>query len=263
MLKQRVVTAVVLAPLVVAAVLFAPAAGFAVGLAVVVLVGAWEWAALIPAEGAPYRVAYLVVIAALLAGLYHCPAVAQQLPLLGVAWWLLAGLWLAFPEVGRAARPIKAVTGMLVLLPCWAALVAIHAQDPVRVLFLLVLIWVADIGAYFVGRRFGQRKLAPRVSPGKTWAGTWGGLILSMLFATVVGLVVPPAPVDVFKLTLLCGVTVVFSGIGDLSVSLMKRHCGIKDSGKILPGHGGVLDRLDSLFAAAPVFAVGTELLGL
>jgi phosphatidate cytidylyltransferase len=141
--------------------------------------------------------------------------------------------------------------------------VAIHAQDPIRVLFLLLLIWMADIGAYFVGRQFGQRKLAPRVSPGKTWAGIWGGLILSMFFATVVGVVVLSGPVEVLKLALLCGVTVVFSVIGDLSVSLMKRHCGVKDSGTILPGHGGVLDRLDSLFAAAPVFAVGTGLLGL
>lgn len=267
MLRQRVLTAVVLAPLVIAGVLFAPPMGFAAGLAVVVLASAWEWAALIPVRGTSQRVAYVVLLAVLLAllsdGLARYPALQQQLPVAGVAWWLLAGVWLAFPAAGREARAVKAVTGMLVLLPCWVALVALHAQDPVRVLFLLALIWSADIGAYFVGKRFGQRKLAPRVSPGKTWAGTWGGLILSVLFATGVGLAVLPGPADVLKLALLCGVTVVFSGIGDLSVSLMKRHCGIKDSGKLLPGHGGVLDRLDSLFAAAPVFVVGTGFLGL
>jgi phosphatidate cytidylyltransferase len=244
-------------------VLFAPNSGFATGLAVVVLAGAWEWAGLIPTGGTSRRVAYVALLAALLGVLARYPAVAQPMTLLGVAWWLLAGLWLAFPGWAREARPVKAVTGTLVLLPCWVALVALHAQDPVRVLFLLGLIWTADIGAYFVGKGFGQRKLAPRVSPGKTWAGTWGGLILSLLFATGVGLAVLPGPADVLKLALLCGVTVAFSGIGDLSVSLMKRHCGVKDSGKLLPGHGGVLDRLDSLFAAAPVFAVGTELLGL
>jgi phosphatidate cytidylyltransferase len=243
--------------------LFASNTGFAAGMAIVVLAGAWEWAALIPVRGTPYRLAYVALIAALLAGLFACPAIAQQLPVLGVAWWALAAIWLVNPETLRETRVLKAVVGMLVLLPCWVALVAIHAQDPIRVLFLLLLIWMADIGAYFVGRQFGQRKLAPRVSPGKTWAGIWGGLILSMFFATVVGVVVLSGPVEVLKLALLCGVTVVFSVIGDLSVSLMKRHCGVKDSGTILPGHGGVLDRLDSLFAAAPVFAVGTGLLGL
>jgi len=263
MLKQRVITAVILGPLVVAGVLFAPNTGFAAGLAVVVLAGAWEWGALIPVSGRAQRLAYIVLMAAGLAAIAFYPASWKLFPPLGVAWWVLAGLWLAFPEAGREARPIKAVTGMLVLLPCWVALVTIHAQDPARVLFLLLLIWIADIGAYFVGRRFGQKKLAPRVSPGKTWAGTWGGLVLSLFFAASVGLAVLPGPAEVLKLALLCGVTVVFSGIGDLSVSLMKRHCGVKDSGKILPGHGGVLDRLDSLFAAAPVFAVGTGLLGL
>jgi phosphatidate cytidylyltransferase len=152
------------------------------------------------------------------------------------------------------------VAGLLVLVPAWLALVRLHAIAPNLMLFLLLLVVAADVGAYFGGRTFGKHKLAPQVSPGKTWEGVYGGLIAGALLA-VIG-------VFWFRMSIapfiaLCVVVVIASVIGDLTESLFKRHAGLKDSGSLLPGHGGVLDRIDSVTAAAPLFLIGLERLGL
>jgi phosphatidate cytidylyltransferase len=149
---------------------------------------------------------------------------------------------------------------LIVLIPTWLAVVALHEsgeQGPLLVMYLLSLIWVADSGAYFSGRAWGKRKLAPSVSPGKSWEGVGGGALLSLAYAVgaaqVLGLPGNQWPLFV----VLSLVTVLFSVLGDLTESMFKRHAGIKDSGTLLPGHGGVLDRIDSVTAAAPVFVVG------
>src|SRR5690606_17335644 len=138
-------------------------------------------------------------------------------------------------------------------------LVRLHEHGPAVMLFLLLLVVAADVGAYFAGRRFGRNKLAPRVSPGKTWEGVIGGLLGAALIALAGGawFGVPLVP-----FVALCVVAVLASIVGDLTESLFKRHAGVKDSGTLLPGHGGVLDRVDSVTAAAPVFLIGLERLG-
>ena len=187
---------------------------------------------------------------------------------MAAAWWLVAVVWIGSYGMGRADSPpwMRAVAGILVLVPAWRALVAVrdveqHGQY--YLLFLLALIWAADTAAYFVGRRWGRFSLAPRVSPGKTWEGVWGalasGLVLSMTMAALMGM----APRSWFGFALLGGFTVVASIVGDLLESVCKRASGVKDSGQLLPGHGGVLDRLDSLTAAAPVFMLGLSWLEL
>jgi phosphatidate cytidylyltransferase len=149
--------------------------------------------------------------------------------------------------------------GVLLLVPAWTALVTLHAapQGARWVLVLLVMIWVADAGAYYVGRRCGKRKLAPQVSPGKTWAGVWGGLAAG----TAAGIALPwLLRLDVtagMGYACICLVTVAGSVVGDLTVSMFKRQMGVKDTGHLLPGHGGILDRIDSLTAAAPIFTFG------
>ena len=149
---------------------------------------------------------------------------------------------------------------MLVLIPAWLALVRLHAQGPALMLFLLLLVVAADIGAYFAGRHFGRNKLAPRVSPGKTWEGVMGGVVGAAVVALVGVSIFHVSAAPFIGLSL---VTVLASVVGDLTESLFKRHAGVKDSGSLLPGHGGVLDRVDSVTAAAPIFLVGLERLGL
>jgi phosphatidate cytidylyltransferase len=152
----------------------------------------------------------------------------------------------------------KLTIGLLILLPAWQGLVQIK-QYPLGnwlIMAVMVLVWGADIGAYFSGRAFGKRKLAPQVSPGKSWEGVYGGLLLSLVITAIVGFVRDWSFVQMLMGLIGAAVIVFISVVGDLTESMFKRQSGIKDSSNLLPGHGGVLDRIDSLTAAIPVFAV-------
>jgi phosphatidate cytidylyltransferase len=270
-LKQRVTTALVLAPLAIAAVLLAPTALLAVLLAAAFLGGLWEWTRLVCLPSRTQRAAVLAVVAGLMLTLWFSgPSVLLLLSAVGAGLWLLIPLWLRRFDFASAQtarnRVLKTLIGALMIIAAWAALVLLHAQPLGAwwLLYALALIWVADIGAYFAGRAFGRRKLAPSISPGKTWAGVWGALAGTTIFAVVAGLAAFGLGGSAVAMLLgLSLVSVVFSIVGDLFESLIKRHSHCKDSGSLLPGHGGVLDRIDSILAAAPVFVAGKLMLGL
>lgn len=271
-LRERVVTALLLAPLAIAGVLGLSTPWFGFALGGVCAFGIAEWARLIGCRDVATQVGLAVLAALLLAALWWLrDAGALRIALLvGVAWWPFAALWLRnytfCATQRRRNRGLKAVAGFLTVAPAWAAAVLLHGQPehgPRWVLFVLVLIWSADVGAYFVGRRYGKVKLAPRISPGKTRAGLWGALGASALFAAIAGFAFGKVDGPLLALVALSLITVVVSVVGDLFESLLKRHSNVKDSGNVFPGHGGVLDRFDSLFAALPVFAAGKLLLGL
>ncbi|MCC7412613.1 MAG: phosphatidate cytidylyltransferase [Gammaproteobacteria bacterium] len=270
-LRQRVTTAVVLIAAMLAAVLYAPAPIFALVLATVLLLGAWEWSGLAAVPGTTARAAYVALTAALAGAAWPLTAAASSAVLLGAgAWWVLAAVWVGCAQRGVPKVPgsvaALACIGWLVLLPAWLALVRLHAverQGPFWVILLMVLIWLADSAAYFGGRRFGRRRLADRISPGKTWAGVWAALAMALAVGAGTAAMRGLAPWQAVTFMALCLATVAMSIVGDLLESLVKRHAGVKDSGALLPGHGGVLDRIDSLTAAAPVFLLGLIGLGL
>jgi len=254
-LKQRLITALILAALVLALILLAPAWFFVASMAALLMVGAWEWSALSGYGGWNARAAYTLLFG-LSAGLTQFVAgyagyrTETLLCALGVVWWLFDLGWVAF---GRWLFPqtLKAAAGLLTLLPAFVAVVALRAAGARYLVILLLLVAGADIGAYFAGRAFGRRKLAPMVSPGKTWEGVAGGVALAAAVAAVVWRWLPVGPGPF----ILIGVVIsLISVVGDLSESLFKRQAGLKDSGTLFPGHGGLLDRVDSLSAAAPVF---------
>lgn len=196
------------------------------------------------------------------------PGVFIGLLVLALAWWVMALIWLIRyrPEQkeGLTVLAVKGIAGVLTLMPAWAALVAVHADGrngAYLMLLLLVLIWAADSGAFFAGRRWGNVKLAPQISPGKTREGVYGALAVASLWAAAGGLWLGLQGLRLILFVTLCLVTVLFSIVGDLFESMVKRQKGVKDSGTLFPGHGGVLDRIDSLTAAAPVFVLGLHLL--
>ncbi len=273
MLKLRILSALLLVPLVVLAVLRLDTANFALVATIIMLLAAWEWGALVPLNGRPARIAYLLSVTVALMLLWM---VAQREWLvdltLGMAllWWLFTLLWITRPDWGRGTDGThvlaKLILGYGLFISTWLALVVLHSrpdQGPVWVLYLLVLVWVADSGAYFAGRTWGRAKLAPKVSPGKTWAGVYGALAASALFAFGFALYTGFRGTDLAGFVLICMLTVMFSIVGDLLESLLKRQQGIKDSGNLIPGHGGILDRIDSLLAAAPLFALGMRWMNL
>ena len=207
------------------------------------------------------RVAYAAGVALLLLGLYLLPALAPWVLLVGVVWWGLATwLVLGYPGSSRywEGPAIRLSIGLLILLPAWQGLVLFKQWPEANwlILTVMVLVWGADIGAYFSGRRFGKRKLAPRVSPGKSWEGVFGGLLATLLICLLVGLYRGWSALDLLLALVGTAVVVLVSVVGDLTESMFKRRSGIKDSSNLLPGHGGVLDRIDSLTAAIPLFAV-------
>ncbi len=262
-LRTRIVTGVVLAVVLLAVVLGLPPVATVAVLTALVVAGAWEWSAFLRLKSVSRRVAYVALVVLLLALAWQASAApdTRELILAGaVVWWLTAFLWVAFAP--RWVSPWSAgLAGVLALVPSWVAMVHLRLSLPHGaewVLFALLLVWVADIGAFFVGRRFGRIRLAPEVSPGKTWEGALGGLAVSALVAV--------AGAAWFRVALLpflplCLAAVGFSIVGDLTESLLKRFAGMKDSGSILPGHGGVMDRIDSLTGAAPVLLLGLTLL--
>jgi len=265
-LKTRLTSAAILAPLVVGGVLFLPTEGVALVLAVILGAGLLEWGAMIPLASAAARFIYALAVTLLMAIAWVAPLERIIVPVLLAAgvWWLAALVWLARPGLGAdstsAVRLLKGIAGVLVSLPCWASFVVLHgrgSQGPAICLALLVMIWLADSGAYFAGKRWGRTKLAPAVSPGKTWEGVLGGIVVSVAGALAAGYWYSGSLPWTLTLAAVALLTVMFSIVGDLLESLMKRHVGIKDSGSLIPGHGGVLDRIDSLTAAAPVFLIG------
>lgn len=268
-LAQRVLAAIVLVPVVVAAILWLPSIGFAVLLGAFAVIGGHEWCRVGQLPRA-WHAAFVVTLAlALVAGYFalQSPLFVHVTLAMSIVWWLLALVAVVARQrdvafAGFDSSVVRAGAGLLILYPAWVSLVWLHAQQPTMVLFVMVLIWVADSAAYFAGRRFGRRKLASRVSPGKSWEGVAGGLFAVVCLATGVALASEHGirmPAAFVALSLAVAVA---SVLGDLIESLFKRRAGVKDSGTLIPGHGGVLDRIDSLTAAGPCFALGWLLSG-
>jgi phosphatidate cytidylyltransferase len=258
MLRSRILTALALALLLIASILYAPPPVTALIFAAIVLIGAWEWSAFL-SLGVLGRGLYVLALAAAALVIWYLTLDAAYFELameLALAWWLIALAWIIWAP-DRGGRIAAGLAGALALVPTLIALVRIDGtwnQGPQWTLFILALAFAADTGAFFAGRHLGRVPLAPRVSPNKTWEGVIGGMLLALAIAAIgVGWFGTPA----LGFLSLCLAAAGFSVIGDLSESLLKRHVHLKDSGRLFPGHGGMLDRIDSVTAATPVMALG------
>ena len=268
MLKERIITALILLPIVLWCVFGAgDSSAFKALAGALVLVGAWEWTALMKVENLPGRVAFVTLVAAGVVTAALPQAAPWHVSLYGLAtgFWLIAlRMVTGFPDSSRywSKGIVLLPMGLLLLIPAWSGLVDLHQASPWWLMYLFLLVWGADTGAYFAGRALGKNKLAPAVSPGKTIEGMIGGLLLTMIIMTAVGFYRELTPLRFAAFAGLSLLTVLASVLGDLLESMVKRQAGVKDSGNIFPGHGGALDRIDSLTAAAPVFALGWALSG-
>ncbi len=277
MTRTRLMAALVMAPLAIAAVLLLPTPWMAALSAAAFLIGLWEWLRLTDIEDPIARGVLLVVNLLLMVALVWASRSAsggslvlfQIMTMIGVGWWCLAALWLRHYDFASDhathARVFKLAAGTLSVIPAWCALALIHAGQPHGnrwLLLALCIVWAADSGAYFAGRRFGRNKLSPRISPNKTVEGLIGGVAAGMLLALVAAPLAGASARELPYIAIVAIWTILFSVVGDLFESLLKRHVGVKDSGQLIPGHGGVLDRIDSVLAALPVFALGQLLFG-
>ena len=271
MLGTRVLTAAVALPLAVLAILFLPPMGLAVAVGALMLAGAFEWAALagLAMRGRAVFVVAAAVVMALALGLSEADGPVSSdglvLGLAAVFWVGAIGLVVRFPARWHATlgrRPVALVVGLIVLAAPVVAVAYIDQADqgPLLVLLLCLMIWGADTGAYVAGRTLGRHKLVPRVSPGKTIEGAAGGLATAMILGALGALVLGLDGWRTLGVALLGAWIATISIVGDLTISMFKRSAGVKDSGRLFPGHGGVLDRLDSMLAAAPWFVIGLHL---
>lgn len=263
-LRQRVTTGLLLATLIVAILLWLPPVVAVATVMLAVAAGAWEWSAFARLTSVGTRFGYVAAVGIAVAVAWRWTATPPALFAFlsaAAAWWLLAFGWLASAP-GRGGPGSAATAGFAVLVPAAVGVGRLVLLDPrgqELLLFLLVLISAADIGAYFGGRALGKHKLAPRVSPNKTWEGFFAGMFAAGLAALAGGLMFH---VPLGRWILVCLAVALVSVVGDLLESMFKRQVGLKDSSTLLPGHGGVLDRLDSLTAAGPVFLLGLLTLG-
>ncbi len=269
MLKTRILTALILLPIIILCIYFLSPLYYAIALAVIMALGAWEWSKFLALKSLLFRFYYVLTI---LIGIFLVTWLPATIFLsIGIAmflWSMLAivayqtkstSLGFQFPE-------LRIVMGMLVLIPCWVGFVALRdypGLGPSWVLMALLISWAADTGGYFAGRFWGRRPLASKVSPKKTLAGLAGSVALGMVIAITGGYFITSSWREWLLFWLVALVTILFAIIGDLTVSLLKRHAGLKDSSQIIPGHGGILDRVDSIAAAIVVFALGVILLKL
>ena len=265
MLRARVITALVLAGGMTVTVLYFPTWAVAWVIGLFCLGGLWEWAGLTRLHGVA-RWAYLSAFALLMLGLARWGLdrgwTANTIMAVAVCWWGLAALALRI-RPRRIPLYLVGVTGPLALLPAWFLLTHLHgnaAQGPSLTLSIMLIVWAADVGGHFVGGNWGRVKLAPRVSPAKTWEGVIGGVALATLFSLSAGLLLG-LPAATF--VVIGAAAALVSVVGDLTVSMLKRNVSVKDSGWWLPGHGGILDRIDGLVAAAPIFFLGLLAAGL
>jgi len=276
-LKQRVITAVILLVALIAATTQLPSFYFSLFIAAVILVAAWEWAGLVSPDKEMAKLPYLASIAVMLAGSFFLLGIspdaqsidgfrASLMLILGLLFWLISLFFLAgYPDNSSlwSDESKIALMGVLVLMPTFAGVVVLKYLLPsgYLVLALVILVAAVDVGAYFVGVNFGSRKLAANLSPKKSWEGVWGGTLVCLLVAALFVWLMhrnlqPLSSIQIAALLALSVGVTFFSIVGDLIESMLKRNCGVKDSGTILPGHGGVLDRVDGLVAATPLFVL-------
>lgn len=252
-----------------------------------IALGAWEWGPLMGFAKKRRRLAFVLTNIALVGALWFFIPPGDIWSLTGelswqveaifwlaVAWWIVSALLtILYPRCSKfwsSHRSVRGLFGWLTLIPTWLAFMALRASDytiePYHgaqlLLALFIMVWAADIGAYFAGKSFGKHKLMPNVSPGKTMEGMIGGIAFACLIVAAGGLILSWTSTQfITALCVTAGISIV-SVLGDLSESMLKRQAGVKDSGTILPGHGGILDRIDSLTATAPVFALCYALIG-
>ena len=262
MLKQRVISAVIAIALLLVVLYQLPQPAARLVIAILFVAAAWEWSGFLAFSGMSGRLTYVAGIAVLQSAAWWLVPrmISYELVLyLAVGWWFTALAWMFFYPT-RIPQAVGWLCGVLVLLPAYVALDWLYLRSPSLLLFLLAIVWAADIGAYFAGKTFGRVKLAPSISPGKTWEGVVGGLVAVSLLATAYGIW---GSSNIAVLIPFCLAIGLLSVVGDLTVSMFKRHAGIKDSGKLFPGHGGLLDRIDSVTAASTLFAAGVAVAGL
>lgn len=271
MLKNRIITASILIPLVIAVIFLLDTIWFSMFFAVFVAIGAWEWAGLCKLNGQS-KTLYSLFIVCILFGVvwFDNDVLYDRIILSGVIYWAIAVILVISYQKQRHlltnSSSILMLIGMLLLIPMWSGLTLLKSfseNGASLIMYLMLLIWGADTAAYFAGKKWGKRKLASRVSPGKTWEGTLAGIGSSVVIAACYIIVSNINLDDSLLFIALSVVTVIGSVFGDLMESLVKREAGQKDSGSILPGHGGVMDRIDSLTAASPIFVFGVIYLGL
>jgi phosphatidate cytidylyltransferase len=259
-LKQRVMTALIAVAALLLVLFALPRAAAQLVVAALILTGAWEWSGFLGTRSTAVRGGYVVFIAALMAlATWVTPEVNSLVFRVALGWWACALVWTFFYPTAIPVI-VRWIAGGLVLLPLYEALIVLYLASPAVLLGALLIVWAADTGAFVAGKLFGRVKLAPKISPGKTWEGVIGGVLTvaalaaagAWLFDLRIAVFVP------FCLAIACA-----SIVGDLTVSMFKRTAGLKDSGSVFPGHGGVLDRVDSVAAAAPLFALGIGWTGL
>lgn len=272
MLTQRLFAAIVLIPVVILCLFFLPLLGFASIVIVICALAAWEWAQFLAIKSLKNRYLFTLIITFSIVFIYYLSAnivehtiILKVILLCSLVWWLVAFLLVvSYPRSVTLwqNKPTKILLAYFTLLPFFLGMVELRSidyfNDPYRgafwLLYVLVLVWATDSGAYFAGRAFGKHKLAPKVSPGKTIEGFFGGVALSLIISIIVYFS-DYFPISFFNL-IVCSILAIFSSVvGDLTESMFKREAKIKDSGNLIPGHGGILDRIDSLTAAIPVFA--------
>jgi len=285
MLLKRVITALILAPLIILAVIKLPPGGFALLWGAIILLAAWEWTDLAELKTLLKRALYMLGIVLSMLFFYYWKNILEMVAIQfergewlqwsGIMdWWAIPVLlfWLVMGYKMKSnpdkllqaewSTETRLIIGWIALVFSWMFLRRLDSfWDWHMTLYFLFLIWIADIAAYFCGKKFGKEKLLPEISPGKTVAGLYGALFSGLLFSIVTAAYYHYVNTAMLDFVFLSLVTVVFSINGDLLVSLMKRVRGVKDTGTLLPGHGGILDRIDGLLAAAPVFYIGLVLL--
>jgi phosphatidate cytidylyltransferase len=267
MLKQRIITALLLMVVILAIIFLAPIYLFVIIATIIILGAAWEWSMLAEYKKPLYRLLYVLFIAIVLWGTWYAPI--RLILMVNLIWWLIAAFLIFTYSKSTSifaqniyARPLM---GVFTLAPFWLALIFIRSAEngAVILIFVFSLVWSADVGAYFSGKWWGKTKLIPKVSPNKTWQGLFGGILLTIIVAVIGCIVFNIYPLDWLIVIVLAITVAIFSVIGDLFESMLKRQVKIKDTGNYLPGHGGLLDRMDSLTAAVPVFLLGCLLFGL
>ena len=269
MFKLRLLTSAILIPGILFSMFFLGNAGFAVVVGIFILAASWEWANLIKLKRSAVRYVYILVLAisgyllSLSANNYD--TVIWTISVIGLFWWLFAIYEFKYGSQVKkgimASMAGRMLVGYLILIPAWVVPVFLQeqgAQPYLLLLFLFLIVWGADSAAYFAGRKFGKNKLAPNISPGKTIEGMLGGLLVVVLLTLLFGLNNWGfARQQIIAMMVLAIVSALFSVAGDLTESRVKRIAGVKDSGNLFPGHGGVLDRIDAFTAAAPIFSLG------